>query len=73
MEHWLNDLALPSVDLTGVDTIHSFAQSNDVEAIIELLELDPHAVNDRNDQGFTPLHICATHGMLAIQRRKDID
>ena len=65
MEHWLNDLPLPNVDLTGLDTIHSLARRNDVEAIIKLLAADPYSVNDRDDQGYTPLHICAIHGMLA--------
>jgi len=62
MEHWLNDLPLPSVDIQKADTIHAIARRNDVNTMLQLLEMDPGQILDTNDSGFTALHICAIYG-----------
>ena len=61
MEHWKYDHALPYVPRDLI-TIHSLTRQNNTASLINLLETDPQLVNDRSDQGFTPLHIAAIHG-----------
>jgi len=65
MEHWLNDLPLPSIDKRGADsveTIHAIARRNDVESMKKLLDFDLNQKDDRDDYGYTALHMCSIYG-----------
>jgi len=46
----------------STETLHSAARQNDASRVGELLAADPSMKDDRDDNGLTALHICATSG-----------
>jgi ankyrin repeat protein len=47
-------------------TLHEAVRKGDVGEVRALLTNQPHQVDDRNDQGYTPLHVAAREGSLEI-------
>lgn len=54
--------------LTSQPTIHAMAQMGDVKAIQNLLEDNPHLVNERDEQNVTPLHWAAINAHIGACR-----
>lgn len=63
---------------TMADDIHYAVVSEDIETVTRLLDEDPGLINQRDNDGSTPLHIAAYYGdlkmsRLLVERGADID
>jgi ankyrin repeat protein len=59
-------LALVCTSLAFAGPIHDAARKGDVKKVQALLQGDPKLVNDKDNQGNTPLHVAALHGQLNV-------
>jgi ankyrin repeat protein len=61
-------LALICAPFAFAGPIHDAARKGDVKKVQALLAADPKLVNDKDNQGDTPLHLAALHGQLEVAK-----
>ena len=59
-------MALACTSLAFAGPIHDAARKGDVKKVQALLQADPKLLNDKDNQGNTPLHLAALHGQLNV-------